>query len=119
MARVGGGSWGSRPHGKLFFGGTWAPVVTGNEVVEVVFDAAFLEFIEEVGGYGFFKFLFLSIFEGSSVGIIPMGKSVRAQHPPTIVKGVLGFLPFLDGAKNFVKFFDTEVGDILAVVSEG
>ena len=79
----------------------------------------FLRFIKEVGSYGFFKFLFLSIFEGSSIGIIPMGKSVRAQHPPTIVKGVLGFLPFLDGAKNFLKFFDTEVGDILAVVSEG
>jgi hypothetical protein len=46
---------GSRPHGELFFGGSWAPAVTGNEVVKVVFDSTFFEFVKKVGGYSFFE----------------------------------------------------------------
>ena len=68
-------SW---PHGNLFFGGSRAPAVMGDEVVEVVFDSALLEFVKEVGGYGFLEFLFLAIFKGSSVRMVPVGKSVRA-----------------------------------------
>ena len=66
----------------------------------MAFDAILLEFVEEVSSYGFLEFLFLVIFEEGGVGVVPVGEFVKAWHSPTIVEGIIGFFPILDGVKN-------------------
>ena len=51
--------------------------------------------------------------------MVPVGESVRAEHSPTVVEGVLGFLPVLNRVEEFVEFVSTEVGDVPAIVGEG
>ena len=46
---------GSRPHRKLVFGGSRAPAVSGDEVVEVLCDPRFLEFLVHFVGDGFLR----------------------------------------------------------------
>src|SRR6267378_7498671 len=47
------------------------------------------------------------------------GSWVGAKSGSGVGSTYIGFLPVLDGAKNFVKFFGSEVGDVPTIVVGG